>query len=134
MATPRREWVILVDEEADDRFLAQQAFKSLGSGYVLQALSTEEDLLLLLNESLHSPSLLMLGVNLPSLGGLKLLGRLRAEATYNSLPIVLLSSWDSPQVRQQARLLGATDYLLKPTSLEEMNRVVARIGQTWLGL
>jgi CheY-like chemotaxis protein len=44
------------------------------------------------------------------------------------IPFVLLSAYDESDVREAARALGATGYLLKPTTEDELAAAVARCG------
>ncbi|GAB3960441.1 response regulator [Spirosoma harenae] len=132
MNKERQPWILCVDDDDDDRFLTQQAFTSLKTEYVLQVLSSGEELFRLLEDMLEQPSLVLLDVNMPQLDGFDILARLRAQVAYYAMPILFLTTSDSEQDRQKAKLLGVTDYFVKPNFLQELKRVIAQIAKKWL--
>jgi CheY-like chemotaxis protein len=64
------------------------------------------------------PHFVMLDLNLPKVEGMEVLRRLRASERLNAIPVLIISSSDSPGDRNQARELGA-GYFRKPPSYEE---------------
>ncbi len=69
------------------------------------------------------PSLVILDLSLPGLGGLDILNRLRTIETSNGqrhVPIIVLSGRDSETDRIVGLDLGADDYLVKPFSPGEL--------------
>jgi DNA-binding response OmpR family regulator len=56
---------------------------------------------------------------LPRHDGIEILQRLRESALLEHVPVVVLTSSDSPRDRVLANQLGATRYLRKPSSLDE---------------
>ena len=65
-----------------------------------------------------APHLLLLDINLPKLDGFEVLKRLRASGKYEGIPVLVISSSDSPSDRSQAAELGAR-YFRKPPSYDE---------------
>lgn len=64
------------------------------------------------------PHLLLLDLNLPKVDGFEVLRRLRASDKYKAIPVLVMSSSNSPSDRSQAAALGA-GYFCKPPSYEE---------------
>jgi CheY-like chemotaxis protein len=64
------------------------------------------------------PHFLLLDINLPRADGFEVLRRLRASERCKSVPVIVISSSDSPADRDQAAKLGA-GYFRKPPSYEE---------------
>lgn len=64
------------------------------------------------------PQILVLDLNLPRVDGFEVLRRLRASEKFKSMPVLIVSSSDSPDDRSQAARLGAW-YFRKPPSYEE---------------
>lgn len=60
----------------------------------------------------------ILDVGLPLVSGLEVCARLRAAGS--SIPVLMLSARDSTDDVDAGRRAGATDYLLKPFSLDEL--------------
>ncbi len=64
------------------------------------------------------PHLLLLDINLPRADGFEVLRRVRASEKCGKIPVVVVSSSDSPGDRGKAAELGA-GYFRKPPSYEE---------------
>ena len=76
------------------------------------------------------PDLILLDVRLPDLSGHEVLARLQSEAGAAQIPVIFLSSNDTPEDITRGLQLGAVDYVTKPVI---PSVVVARV-QTHLRL
>lgn len=72
----------------------------------------------------HVPDLVLLDVGMPSLDGYEVTRRLRAQAATRHVPILLVTARDEPEVRVAAAAAGATGYLRKPFTPQELRRHV----------
>lgn len=72
----------------------------------------------------HQPSLILLDLHLPDIGGEEVLRRLRADPLTARIPIIILSADASPSQIRQLLDLGAQGYLTKPLDLQRVLRVV----------
>jgi CheY-like chemotaxis protein len=63
------------------------------------------------------PDLFVLDLNLPKNDGSEILRSIRKSPEYADVPVVVLTSSDSPRDRQSAEELGADCYLTKPSDL-----------------
>lgn len=70
---------------------------------------------------------LVTDLELPFLDGFELIGRLRSEARFARLPIVVVSGHSDPQAAERVRRLGASAYFGKPWSPVEVQRTVATL-------
>ncbi|NEU70198.1 response regulator [Spirosoma agri] len=124
--------ILLVDDDEDDQFLVQQVIKQYSPDSSIDVLGDGEQLLDALEQSPRLPDLVLLDLNMPRMGGLEALGHIRANEAYEHLPIIILTTSDSSQDRQQAQRLQATDYLVKPGNTQQMNQLVLAIKRQWL--
>jgi two-component system response regulator len=78
------------------------------------------------------PQLILLDLNLPKIGGLEVLRRIRAEARTRLLPVVILTSSleDTDIVRGYGS--GANGYVRKPVDFVQFGEAVRQIGLYWL--
>jgi chemotaxis family two-component system response regulator Rcp1 len=74
------------------------------------------------------PRLLLLDLNLPKVDGFEVLRRLRASERLKAIPVLIISSSDSPNDRSQAAKLGA-GYFRKTPSYEEFLKLGPVLGQ-----
>ena len=71
-----------------------------------------------------SPDLLILDINMPEVTGLDLLEFLRRRKEWKDLPIVMLSSESADTMVEKALKLGADTYLIKPITIEELEKAM----------
>ncbi|MEN9214189.1 MAG: response regulator [Gloeomargarita sp. DG02_1_bins_92] len=77
-------------------------------------------------QSHPAPVLAVVDIGLPGESGLDLCRRLRAHPDWQDLPIVICSSRDREADRFWAQKQGATDYLTKPYTPQQLIQVVQR--------
>lgn len=110
--------VLLVDDEPSIRRALRTPLNELGFS-TTEASRGEEALHLVQAETFD---VVLLDVNMPGIGGMKTLARLRALAP--RLPILMLTVVDGEEEKIEALECGADDYITKPFSIREC---VARI-------
>lgn len=71
------------------------------------------------------PELLILDINMPEVSGLDMVEFLRRRAETKDLPIVMLSSEATDLIVDQALQLGADAYVMKPVTVEELEKAMA---------
>jgi two-component system, OmpR family, KDP operon response regulator KdpE len=110
--------VLLVDDEVAIRCALRTPLNELGF-YTVEASRGEEALHLVRTQSFDA---VLLDIQMPAMGGMKTLIRLRALAP--RLPILMLTVQDSEEQKVEALECGADDYITKPFSIREC---IARI-------
>jgi two-component system, response regulator len=73
----------------------------------------------------------LLDLNLPRLGGLKVLARIRAAERTKLLPVVVLTSSRQEQDLLIARALDASAYMTKPVDFEKLVIAVRQMALSW---
>ncbi|WKZ42713.1 MAG: response regulator [Anaerolineales bacterium] len=71
------------------------------------------------------PDLIILDVNMPEVSGLDMLEFLRRRPESKDLPIIMLSSESDDGTIDRAVALGADSYILKPVTVEELEKAMA---------
>ena len=74
-----------------------------------------------------SPSLILLDLNLPKMGGIEFLKELRADPALRSLAVIVLTSSNEPRDRAAAFEYDVEDYIVKPHSFDEFARAMATV-------
>jgi two-component system, OmpR family, KDP operon response regulator KdpE len=110
--------ILIVDDEAAIRRALKPPLAELGF-QVAEAVRGEEALQML-RAGVYDA--VLLDVNMPGIGGIETLRRIRAFAP--RLPILMLTVRDQEEEKVQALDLGADDYITKPFSTREL---IARI-------
>ena len=110
--------VLIVDDEAAIRRALRPPLMELG--FQIAEASRGEEALQLLRAS--SYDVVLLDINMPGIGGIETLRRIRAFAP--RLPVLMVTVRDGEEEKVEALELGADDYITKPFSIREL---IARV-------
>ncbi len=121
-ASDRSNVVLLVDDDPISLEMFGGALTD--AGYTVRKSARGDEALQLIRKL--KPKLAVLDVVLPGLDGKDVCKRVRADAEMVSTQVVLISGLDAPKLHSVAQEAGATDYLSKPLTPEELLRVVRR--------
>jgi two-component system, chemotaxis family, chemotaxis protein CheY len=72
------------------------------------------------------PDLIVLDINMPEVSGLDMLEFLRRRKEWKDLPVIMLSSEAADIMVDQAMLLGADGYVMKPVTIDELEKVMSQ--------
>ncbi|HTX35096.1 MAG TPA: response regulator [Bryobacteraceae bacterium] len=115
--------ILLAEDNPADVFLIRTALEEHGVDAPLQVVSDGREVLQILHEEQALPAsqlrLIILDLNLPRHDGIEILQRLRQSDQLAAIPVVILTSSDSPRDRIVASQLGAARYLRKPSNLDQ---------------
>jgi two-component system, OmpR family, response regulator len=115
--------ILLVEDDNHIGRIIELALPELGVPYeFVTVLSAEEGLELWE----HQPfDLLLTDLNLRGMSGLKLVESLKARGV--TAPMVLVTAYDTPNARREARALNIDAYLTKPFFMDELIDTVRRL-------
>ncbi|HEV8649187.1 MAG TPA: response regulator [Actinomycetes bacterium] len=126
--------VLVVEDDDDHLFLIRRSLKDL-AGVTVDVARTGEQALDHLRrgrfDSQALPQLVLLDLKLPRLDGLEVLARIRADAALRSLPVVVLTSSEREEDREQALRVGATWYVCKPVDGARFRAEVEQVAARW---
>jgi two-component system, OmpR family, phosphate regulon response regulator PhoB len=123
-AAPARDIPLVVAADDDPDILNLLTLRLDRAGYEVLTARDGEQALALASE--RSPDLILLDVSMPKLTGLDVARRLRELPATATTPIVLLTARASESDRAAGYEAGATAYLTKPFSPQELS---AQVGQ-----
>ena len=132
--------ILLVEDNEGDELLTIRALrKSNVANEVIVARDGEEALDYLFGTGKHAgrdtralPAVALLDLNLPKIGGLDVLRRVRAEELTRRLPVVVLTSSDEEQDLIGSYDLGANAYVRKPVDFAQFADAAKTLGLFWL--
>ncbi|MBK1619485.1 response regulator [Lamprobacter modestohalophilus] len=73
------------------------------------------------------PDLIITDINMPNMGGIEFIGKARALPGMRFVPILALTTESQQAKRDEAKKLGATGWLLKPTSGADLVKVIKQV-------
>jgi adenylate cyclase len=113
--------IVIIDDDGEVVHLLTQWLTR--QGYNVQAVATGQAALELLAN--HTPDLILLDMVLPDTDGYALCQHIKANPLTQDIPVICLTSLVGAKEQAQAFQLGASDYITKPCSSEE---VLARVN------
>jgi CheY-like chemotaxis protein len=116
--------ILLAEDNPADVYLIREALREHGVDCPIRIASDGREVLrLICPADTEAPApqfdLIVLDLNLPRHDGLEILERMRGSAQLSAIPVVILTSSDSPRDQRIANQLGAACYLRKPSSLDQ---------------
>jgi CheY-like chemotaxis protein len=135
MTSVRPPLVLIAEDDADDQLMLRQAFRHVGFTGEMEFCRDGAELVQRLQQvGRRMPSLVLLDLKMPRMGGLEALEILRADPRLKSLPIITFTTSDMPRDVRTAYELGANAYLRKPVGLEALRDIVKSVKNFWLDL
>ena len=112
--------ILVVDDERDVRELVKTTLQE--NGYqVLEASDGVEAYAAAADAAVaEKPDLIVLDLMLPKLNGFEVLEKLKQNPQTSYIPVVILSARGQAQDENRALSSGATDYMTKPWSADEL--------------
>ena len=128
--------ILLVEDDRVDIMTVQRALKKIDVSNPLYVARTGVEALGMLRGDGFpridpAPSLILLDLNLPRMGGIEFLKELRADPVLRSLSVIVLTSSNEPSDRAAAFEYEVDDYIVKPHSFDDFSRAIALILGDW---
>lgn len=73
------------------------------------------------------PNLILTDINMPVMGGMELIGKVRAIPGLRFIPILTLTTESEASKREEGKRLGATGWLVKPVAGDDLVRVIKKV-------
>jgi CheY-like chemotaxis protein len=124
--------ILLVEDLMADALLLREALADVGLGRELEVVADGQDALDALDSGRPLPSLVLLDLNLPGVSGKEVLERIRGNPRLAQLPVVVLSTSDSPADVAFAYGLHANAYVRKPNGYLALRAVAEAIRDFWV--
>jgi two-component system response regulator len=132
--------ILLVEDNKDDELLTLRGFrKNHVANEIIVARDGVQALDYLFGTGPYAgrdvgalPQVVLLDLNLPLIGGLDVLKRVRADERTKLLPIVVLTSSKEEEDIIKSYSLGANGYVRKPVNFDAFMEAVKGLGLYWL--
>ena len=123
--------ILVAEDNPADVYLLREAFSLEGQEVEMIVVTDGEQALEFVQRrgdfsNAPVPELIVLDLNLPKSDGSDVLRCIRQTEAYNGVPVVVLTSSDSPRDRKTIEGLGASCFITKPSDLDSF----LALGQT----
>jgi len=137
MNQPKR--LLLVEDSVNDIKLTIAALRAAGlANEIIVCRDGAEALDYLFRRGEHEgrgddtcPAVVLLDLKMPRMDGLEVLARLRADARFKTLPVVMITSSAEEQDMVKSYNLGVNGYVVKPVTHEEFLAAIREVGLFW---
>jgi two-component system response regulator len=131
--------ILLVDDNDDDADLTAMAFKAANmTNRVIRTRDGVDALDYLFARDKYAdrkaqdlPTVVLLDLNMPRMGGHDVLKQIRASEITKHLPVVILTSSDEDQDRLEAYDNHANSYVRKPVDYDQFVKASRDLGLYW---
>jgi CheY-like chemotaxis protein len=125
------DYILIAEDDADDRFLLQSAFREVAKNVRLIFVENGIELLehferVEHGEILKLPLLLILDLNMPKKNGREAVKELKKKEYFNSFKTLILSTTSNEFEKKKCVELGVTDYYVKPSNYSSLIEMVTQ--------
>lgn len=130
-------YILLVEDNEDDIALTRRALEKTNfKSNVVVAHDGQEAIDFLFEKDADSesnlPIVMLLDLNMPKIGGLEVLRRLRSDERTKNLPIVVLTTSDEQNDISESYNLGANSYIQKPLDMNDFFVAIQDLQSYWM--
>jgi CheY-like chemotaxis protein len=127
----RKPFILLADDDEDDHYSLQSAFEEVGYVQGLSFVFSGKEVIDLLQQLLPDelPTLIILDINIPVMGGVEILQFLKSVSSYQHIPVVLYSTTLPDEICQQLLAMGAHSCYVKPTKSLDLLQLVLKFRE-----
>lgn len=123
--------ILLAEDNPADVYLVRRAFKELDGFERIHVARDGEEALEMLRLGKLRPSLVIVDLNVPKLGGLEVIQAMKSDPALRAIPVVVLTGSDAPGDVVRAYELGCAGYLKKPPTRVEYEGVAEALQSYW---
>lgn len=132
--------ILIVDDDVGDQILIQEALESGKIEKQLRIAGDGEEAMAYLRRAgpfadpalSPRPSLILLDLNMPRLGGKEVLALLKSDRDLKSIPVVVFTTSSREEDVAGCYRIGANSYVPKPTDFAEFQSVIQNLELYWL--
>lgn len=127
--------ILIVDDDSEDVLFIRRAFRKNNVQNPLHTVGSGEEALDFLQQleqkSGEYPGLLLLDLNMPGVGGIETLQRIKRHEAWRRIPVVVFTTSKAQEDIDTSYGMGANSFVSKPFGLEGLVGVVADICHFW---
>ena len=136
-----RETILCADDDRNDQFFIERTLKKLPSAVEVRFVNDGEEALRYLRgegefadrQRFPLPTVLFLDIKMPRLNGFEVLAAMKSDETLKRIPVVMISSSRLQPDIDRAYELGASAYLVKPATAEDLQKLFKVTGEFFIG-
>ena len=120
--------ILIADDDAEDRFIIQDAMETYNADDVIIFADNGEQLLNMLKQNFTNslyPCLIVLDLNMPKKDGREALKEIKQHPVFKKIPVVVFTTTKSENEIKRCYELGANTYVVKPVSPNDLLSLIS---------
>lgn len=118
--------IVIADDDDDDKELFIEAMANISTKIKVSTATNGVDLLRMLH-TMDPPDIIFLDLNMPVMNGFQCLNNLKQDPRLQYIPILIYSTSANLEQVEQTFLQGATRYIQKPNSFQDIYHLLKSI-------
>ena len=121
--------ILFIDDDPDDLEMYSESMRNADASVIIEEASSGIDALEYLNKAKvynNLPSLIVLDINMPVMGGKETLVEIKKDKVLQNIPVVIFSTASSPREKEYFEDYNV-DFFTKPCSFSEMKEVAQKL-------
>lgn len=131
-------FILIAEDDADDRFLLQTAFEENGFTDTLEFVENGIELIEYLSAisekktlDAQYPGFILLDLNMPKKDGREVLKEIKQHPELKKIPVIIFTTTKNENEIRRCYELGANTYVVKPVSFDGLVKVIQEIRGYW---
>ena len=135
---PNNAPILIIDDDVEDVQFIKRAFKKNGVSNPLVSVLSGEEALAYLNREQDDvenfPGLIMLDLNMPGIGGLETLRKIKLNDPWRHVPVVIFTTSKAQEDVVSSYRFGANCFVTKPFGHDGLVQTIAEIFNFWFSV
>lgn len=130
--------ILMADDDADDRMLAEDAMRESRLSNVFRCVEDGQELMEYLTHTgkyattdAPRPGLILLDLNMPRKDGRQALHEIKSDPDLRRIPVVILTTSKTEEDVIRSYDLGANSFITKPVTFDGLVEIVRTLGTYW---
>jgi CheY-like chemotaxis protein len=119
--------ILYAEDDPEDVDIFREAIKTIDESIACIIAKDGAEAIDALENSIILPDIVFLDVNMPMVGGRDCLIHIKSNKMLRSIPVIMYTTSTRQHDMNDFKALGASDYIIKPNTFEEVSRCLGRI-------
>jgi two-component system chemotaxis response regulator CheY len=116
--------VLIVEDSTAMRSMIASTVEEIKGYVTVEAANGFEALRIIPKERFD---LIITDINMPHINGLEIISFVKNHPSFNSIPIIIVTTEQSEEDRKKGISLGASEYVIKPFNPDHLKKVVKKV-------
>ena len=126
--------ILMADDDNEDKLLMKHAFEESKLSATLEFVEDGVELFEYLEKRLSTgrlPSIILLDLNMPRMGGKEVLQKIKAHNLLKKIPVIIFSTSSLGADIEHCYEIGASSYITKPSLYSHLVIIAKSISKYW---